>query len=281
MIMQQVNLENSHRSSYFDQLFSSANLSSDFIGSVRLDFPFNASLIVLRGQSNPDGSYFMTSTPPQIINSTSIEGTWQFTSTSAISGNSNSGSVTIQQGGYSISGSATFSNNPCFTTAVLSGLIYGNSMILQLQEGSQAIFLTGFASNTEMEGLYTTPIGGCTQGDYGTWIATQELDPYDGNWAGSTSQNQNMSMTIANNDVTAYLYTVNFSGLGLGLNCPTSETVTSGSATLIPITGSSFSSSEFSGTFQSSTQASGTVNWTLSLPGCNASGTFTWNATKQ
>jgi hypothetical protein len=26
-------------------------------------------------------------------------------------------------------------------------------------------------------------------------------------------------------------------------------------------------------------QASGAVNWTLSLPGCNASGTVTWNAT--
>ena len=102
---------------------------------------------------------------------------------------------------------------------------------------------------------------------------------YDGQWNGTTSQGRAMSMTVAGNNVTAYSYGVNFPNLGA--SCPTGVTTTSGPATSIPITGSSFSTSTFSGTFQSLTQASGTVNWTLSLPGCTASGTGTWSATKQ
>ncbi len=66
-IISQVNSENSYRALFFDQLFSSAQISSNFIGSVRLDFTTNASLMVLRSQSNSDGTFFMTSTPPQII----------------------------------------------------------------------------------------------------------------------------------------------------------------------------------------------------------------------
>jgi hypothetical protein len=46
----------------------------------------------------------------------------------------------------------------------------------------------------------------------------------------------------------------------------------------IPINGTSFSSSTFSGTFQSATQANGSLSWTENLPGCSASGTVTWAA---
>jgi sugar lactone lactonase YvrE len=100
---------------------------------------------------------------------------------------------------------------------------------------------------------------------------------YDGQWSGTTSQGQPMSMTVANNNVTATSYGVNFPYFGS--NCPTGATISS--STPIPITGSSFSSSTFSGTFQSVTQASGSLSWTDSVPGCSASGSLTWTATRQ
>jgi hypothetical protein len=105
----------------------------------------------------------------------------------------------------------------------------------------------------------------------------QSPSPYAGQWNGSTNQGLAMSFTVTGNNVTAYSYNVNFPNLGA--SCPVSENVTSGPATSIPITGNSFTNGTLSGTFQSAMQASGAVNWTLSLPGCNASGTVTWNAT--
>jgi hypothetical protein len=100
----------------------------------------------------------------------------------------------------------------------------------------------------------------------------------DGIWSGTTSQNLPVSITTANNFVTAYSYDVNFPYLGP--NCPVGETVTSGPATSIPITGSTFTTSTISGTFQSPA-VSGTINWTLSLPGCSASSSVTWSAVIQ
>jgi uncharacterized protein (TIGR03437 family) len=103
---------------------------------------------------------------------------------------------------------------------------------------------------------------------------------YAGQWNGTTSQSQPVSMTVVSCNVTAYSYGVNFPNLGS--NCPTGVTVTSGSATSIPIAGSTFTSGTISGTFQSPTQVIGTINWTVSLPGCNnASGFVTWSAVKQ
>jgi hypothetical protein len=110
---------------------------------------------------------------------------------------------------------------------------------------------------------------------------------YDGQWYGTTSQGRDVSMTIAGNSLTAYYYGINFPDLGP--SCYTGVTVTSLPGISIPITGSSFSTTAsssvffgtFSGTFQSLTQASGSLSWTLSLSGCNASGTLTWSATKQ
>jgi len=102
--------------------------------------------------------------------------------------------------------------------------------------------------------------------------------PYDGQWSGSTSQGKSFSMTIANNALTVYSYGVNYPNLGS--NCPTGSTTTV--YTSSSITGSSFSADSISGTFQSATQASGTLNWALIIqqPGCYATGSVTWQATK-
>ncbi len=102
--------------------------------------------------------------------------------------------------------------------------------------------------------------------------------PYDGQWSGSTSQGKQFSMTIANNALTVYSYGVNYPNLGS--NCPTGSTTTV--YTSSSITESSFSADSISGTFQSATQASGTLNWALIIqqPGCYATGSVTWQATK-
>jgi hypothetical protein len=103
--------------------------------------------------------------------------------------------------------------------------------------------------------------------------------PYEGRWTGTTSQNQPISLTIANNNVTAYSYAITFPS-SLSANCPTGATVTSGPATSIPIISGSFSTSTLSGWFQSATAATGSLNWTLSLPGCGANGVVSWTAAK-
>jgi hypothetical protein len=107
-------------------------------------------------------------------------------------------------------------------------------------------------------------------------IGTGQTASYNGNWSGTTSQGLAVSMTVANNNVIAYSYGVNFPNLGP--DCPTGATISSGPSMSIPINGTSFSSSTFSGTFQSATQANGSLSWTENLPGCSASGTVTWAA---
>lgn len=94
---------------------------------------------------------------------------------------------------------------------------------------------------------------------------------YDGNWSGTTSQGLPMSMTVAGDEVTSY--SVTETG-GAVYTMPVDEWP-------IPICGNSFSNQyfasvfggPFSGTFQSSTQASGSL--------VSGAGTVTWTATKQ
>jgi uncharacterized protein (TIGR03437 family) len=107
----------------------------------------------------------------------------------------------------------------------------------------------------------------------------QAPPPANATWSGTTSQQLPVSIATANNSVTAYSYSISFPNLAA--NCPTGETVTSAAGYSIPITGSSFANSSISGTFQSPTQVSGTINWAITLPGCAASGTVTWSAVKQ
>jgi hypothetical protein len=114
--------------------------------------------------------------------------------------------------------------------------------------------------------LFTLPFTIAGQGSYG------------GQWSGTTSQGLSLTMTVTNNNVTAYSYHVNFPNLGP--DCPSSDAVSSGPSTSIPINGNAFSGGSFSGTFQSVTQASGSLSWT-DAPGCSASGTLTWTASKQ
>ncbi len=138
-------------------------------------------------------------------------------------------------------------------------------------------------ATTTYTGTYSAVIWSLNITETGTFTAMPPVSPYDGSWTGSTSQNLALSMTIANNAITVYSFGVNFPGLGP--NCPSGVTVSSTStAAPIPLSGNSFtytsSSGTWSGTFQSATSGTGTLIWKLSLPGCSATSTVNWNATK-
>jgi hypothetical protein len=115
-----------------------------------------------------------------------LTGNWQFTVKSSANGNTFSGTASITQSGpvnsqgaggleRMVAGTVNFANNPCATTAPLSGTISGSNVILTATEDGQSVSLTGSvnAAFTAMSGNYTAPLGGCTSGDFGTWAASK------------------------------------------------------------------------------------------------------------
>ncbi len=116
-----------------------------------------------------------------------LTGNWQFTLKSSVSGNTSTGTVSITQssspvdsegaGGleHMITGTMNLANEPCATTAPLSGTISGTNVILTVTEDGQPVSLTGNvnAASTAMSGHYTAPLGGCTDGDFGSWAASK------------------------------------------------------------------------------------------------------------
>jgi hypothetical protein len=104
---------------------------------------------------------------------------------SSANGSTYTGTASITQGGFvntdgsgtehTISGTVNFANAPCATTAPLSGTIAALNVILTLTEASEFVSLTGNVNGafTAMSGNYTTQIGGCTNGDFGSWTASK------------------------------------------------------------------------------------------------------------
>jgi hypothetical protein len=104
-----------------------------------------------------------------------VNGPWQFTLTSsATPGLSFTGATTLTPSGTGISGTVSFSNNPCSTSGLLAGGISGQNVFFQITEGNQVLSLTGTVDSafTAMSGTYTASDGGCTNGDTGSWTAT-------------------------------------------------------------------------------------------------------------
>jgi hypothetical protein len=104
-----------------------------------------------------------------------VNGPWQFTITSTASpGLSFTASTTLTPSGTGISGTVSFSNNPCSTSGLLAGGISGQNVFFQITEGNQVLSLTGTVDSafTAMSGTYTATAGGCTNGDTGSWTAT-------------------------------------------------------------------------------------------------------------
>lgn len=116
-----------------------------------------------------------------------LSGNWQFTFKSSANGNTYTGTASITQssvpvnstgaGGLErmVTGTMNFANDPCGTTAPLSGTISGSNVIFTATEGGQWVSFTGNvnAAFTAMSGNYTAPLGGCTVGDFGSWAASK------------------------------------------------------------------------------------------------------------
>lgn len=109
-------------------------------------------------------------------------------------------------------------------------------------------------------------------------------NPYDGSWAGSTSQAKAISFTIANNAIS----TITFAYHGTG-SCTIDGETTVTYTPPRPISGNSFTLSgsgtlnyTIHGTFTSPNTASGDLSFTFNnpFPPCTASGFASWNANK-
>jgi subtilase family serine protease len=134
---------------------------------------------------------------------------------------------------------------------------------------SYTLDITGFSAYKNTSGNWKVVV---------TWNGTQYFSlpftiqpvpagPYDGYWAGTTSQGLLLTMAVANNYITAYSFVENFGIYG--------DTTYTGPCQPIQISGDAFSESScngFSGSFESPTQASGAVIVGLGI---------TWTATKQ
>jgi hypothetical protein len=115
-----------------------------------------------------------------------LTGSWQFTLKSSANGNTYTGTASITQSGLVnskgsgvervVTGTMNFVNDPCATTAQLSGTISGSNVILTATEGSQPVVsFTGSVNGafTAMSGDYNITPGGCTTEDFGSWTASK------------------------------------------------------------------------------------------------------------
>lgn len=120
-------------------------------------------------------------------------------------------------------------------------------------------------------------------------LAMSTQPAYDGTWTGTTSDGKTIGFTIANNAFTLFSLTYNAAA------CGTSGGVNITYNTPQPISGSSFTISSagsppvriaftVQGTFSSGTNASGTINFTVTLSfpvgNCSTSYNVTWTASR-
>jgi len=105
--------------------------------------------------------------------SASMSGNWRFTVTSQkLVGSTGTGNGALIQSGQTVSGTLNFTG-ACITTTPLAGTLQGNTFAFQLTEHGQPASFTGTISNnfSHASGTWTTTLGGCVDGDVGTWFA--------------------------------------------------------------------------------------------------------------
>jgi hypothetical protein len=92
----------------------------------------------------------------------------------------------VNQNGSSLSGTLSLSGTPCADSASFAGSINGNKLMGSLDENGQNVTMTGTvaADGNSGSGTYTTPAGGCTNGDRGT-IVGERLSMLNGMFTGS------------------------------------------------------------------------------------------------
>jgi hypothetical protein len=101
-------------------------------------------------------------------------GKWQIT-TKSQSGATGGAVATIQRNSDgSLSGGLSDIEPPCATSATLTVIVNNNKIQMTADENGQGVSFTGAATATgALSGTYTSPTGGCTNGDTGTWTATR------------------------------------------------------------------------------------------------------------
>jgi len=116
-----------------------------------------------------------------------VAGNWQFNTVSTVfAGFGSTATGQVEQNGSSLSGTLDLSGTPCAQTANFTGSISGNKLSAKLDENGQNIALVGTiaADGNSGSGTYTAPVGGCTNGDAGTFIG-QRLSMLNGTFVGS------------------------------------------------------------------------------------------------
>ena len=101
-----------------------------------------------------------------------MAGSWQVSAQSSVFGLSFSITGQIAQTGSNISGQLAVSGTPCATSAALSGTLSNTGvMAMNLNENGQVVVFSGTLASdgNSASGTYTAPLGGCTNGDKGTW----------------------------------------------------------------------------------------------------------------
>jgi hypothetical protein len=113
-----------------------------------------------------------TSAPTVQIN---MAGNWSISTTSAKFGIQRSLTGTIAQNGSTIFGSLNISGSPCAQVGSLSGSLNANMITASLIMNGQSVTLTGTvtADANSASGSYSAPVGGCTNGETGTWFGTR------------------------------------------------------------------------------------------------------------
>jgi hypothetical protein len=113
-----------------------------------------------------------TSTPTPTVN---IAGSWSFATTSSKSSIQTTITGTIAQNGSSISGSLNILGSPCASAASLSGSVDATAVTASLIESAQTVTLAGTvaADANTASGTYSTPTGGCLNGDTGSWTGSK------------------------------------------------------------------------------------------------------------
>jgi hypothetical protein len=103
----------------------------------------------------------------------SMSGNWRFFVTSQkLVGSTGTGNGALVQSGHTVNGTLNFTG-ACTTTTPLAGTVQGNTFAFQLTEHGQPASFTGTVSNnfSHASGSWTTTLGGCVDGDFGTWFA--------------------------------------------------------------------------------------------------------------
>ena len=106
-----------------------------------------------------------------------LTGTWTFSAQSKAFNYSVSGSAAIQQTNQSVTGKMTLKGSPCATSATLQGSVSNNSVTVaetDPQTFSNLATLIGTINGDSLSGTYSSPLIGCTNGDFGTWTATKQ-----------------------------------------------------------------------------------------------------------